>query len=321
MKPINKLITTLIAVTLLVSVTYVHATNNNSPHEITRPLLKKSFFGQAKDNCAQSDLMKHIKNWLISHDIDPHADKPLASEQFQQLGHQAHFALDVPKEQHVPIRSIPPTRIILPTQDSFTTGFNTIFLNEQADRDKYFLNHTEPNPATYGIFNCALHHEAAHVKYNDPLVGALMHRMPFFISAPLILSRPTRIKTVAPLLILSLVSGKILHRQHLHYTERRADIEGCYATGCHTCVTQTSDSLRSGLTLHQQGITTCINAIGNPTSELTKKQAYARLKFHQDQLRSALPYASPEEMRTVADQLKKENKECIVHAQHRKKQE
>ena len=112
-----------------------------------------------------------------------------------------------------------------------------------AEPNCVLVNQESMQNASHGVKRAVLHHEAAHVKYNDktaviyPLLMtglaqvAVLRKVPFYsrarLNAFLYLTQLPAIlfnfKVLAPMI------------------ERRADIEGCYATQCEQCVKEFTD--------------------------------------------------------------------------------
>lgn len=324
------------------------AIHESNQAKTNRPLMDQDLFGRVMDRISQSNLMNRYNTWLTKNrkmveDCD-NPNAPLASEDFQQLNRDAQNAMGIPPEKQKPlkIRSDSATNI-------FSTTYSSIYLHEKTIRSMFFLPEnafTDQNtaynkidPEQYGGLSSVLHHEAAHVRFNHGATTTLLRSINTFadhpftylgtLSAGLLLSRNhssilSKAQITVPCIATQITLGKInqvILQKQLAREEYRADIEGHYATECSTCVSQKARFTASRLASHRSAIATYQEAIKNPTPDLTAEQASAALKIHQDKLKWRSLYLSPEKIQLIADQLKKENKECIVHTQYRQERE
>lgn len=148
---------------------------------------------------------------------------------YQELGKEAQYAVGIPKEYHVPIKKILPTNPM------------AAFVSALAFPNAIYVNEQKLNEQPYGVKRCAVYHEAIHKKYNDMTIAPMLEFFMFFgtmygvhkILKSLQLSTALHVLgVVTPGVIATMI---VCSKNH-HYRERRADIEGFYATQCATCV-------------------------------------------------------------------------------------
>ena len=205
------------------------------------PLSKKTLFDEVVGSMTQSKTMYRFNEWLASHQNPEETPSTPASSEFQKMGAEAQDAVGIPKERQVPIN-----------EKSLENA------DGQAEYDKICMNKEnflKKIVSCYGYKRCLLHHEAIHIKYNDRA-------------------------SMMPAAKLDALTGSSLLKKQSHYCERRADIEGCYATECSACVQDYAD-------------------IANKTSLKDKG------------------YLSIEELEAISRDLKQQNKLCPYH--HKKK--
>lgn len=320
------------------------AHHNSNQAKTTRPLMGQDLFGRVMDRVSQSSFMNRYNNWL-SKTRNPYPDAPLAGEKIQQLSLNAQDAVGIPRERQVPVKYFSDNHGLQATYNGIyldldmTYNYFPALKNKSLDQSVVTLYDTI-NPVKYGNFSSCLHHEAVHIKFNHEATQALLCAASNLFSHPIVITLGVlgyglslsyiynnnlpRAFSLLPYIvsyaILYQISDMLLEAQTARM-ERRADIEGYYATECHTCVSQRANTIHNKLSEHHYAIATSLEAMKNPTPNLTAEQASAALEKHQNKLTWWSRYLSPEEIQQIAAQLKKENKECIVHAQHRKKQE
>jgi hypothetical protein len=154
-------------------------------------------------------------------------DEP-ASQKYQELGSQAQFAVGIPLERHAPIKKINPASPV------------AYMFGALAESDAIYVNEEKFDKATYGSVRCALCHEAVHVKYHDKVADGILEIVALIgatIGAFLILKTYDIVRLRKTLsFIIGLGISSCASLQYHQFMERRADIEGHYATQCSTCV-------------------------------------------------------------------------------------
>ena len=159
-----------------------------------------------------------------------------ASKEFQDLGEEAQYMVGIPEESHVPIKKIDPASPLAKIVGAIAEP-NAIYVGEE-----------KLNERAYGCKRCALFHEAIHNKYNDLSTDSVLGLITFVGTSvfaykavkllKLLENRPTL--CLAASIIGCFASGFVSLKFH-KYIERRADIEGHYATQCYVCVKESSD--------------------------------------------------------------------------------
>lgn len=267
-------------------------------------LNKKTLFDRILGSIAQSRPMNKLNLFLASH-IE--LQGPPARPEFQKMGADAQTAVGIPVKRQVPVRQFKDME-----EGDACTEYEAIYLDEDT------FNSTE-NP--YGFKRCTIYHEAVHVKYND-------YRSDRLIKIAGLMSGLFLTKILNPqgaLKILYPISsstgyfvGKLLAQKYLRYCERRADIEGHYATQCAACVQESADHLRKELTsLHEQLAMFRDNKdIQNADGELiTPFDREALINEGQNCINEFNKrYLSPDELDKIALDLKQQNKLCAFHS-------
>ena len=220
-----------------------------------------------------------------------------ASEAIQALGKEAQTALGIPTDRQVPIQYIPELDVSAEAHDNaIVTG------NELAD-DK----------TAYGVKRCNMFHEAVHIKYNDGSFNGIIFLGSLLgipLATKLFINPQGKLKL---LYLLALMAGHYVGRtiqgQFESYRERRADIEGHYATKCHKCVTEKVEDIRGAYEL-VNGIITRLD----DHTDLNEAQVNG-LAFAKRLIESKKCYLSIEENEAIAAELKRDNKVCAFHEQ------
>ncbi len=222
----NKLISTLFCATLLLS-------GSAQAMDKSVPLNRKSYLDKMLAKLAQS-------SWMVKLNQSKAKRTPLPPEEahpdLQKLGREAQLAVGIPEDKLVPIR--------LSNDDVYQAGYNYIETPASGRRE------------SYGIERCNMHHESVHVKYNDhtlrQLVVVPIAALAGLLSECFLIKRfnPTGWrKIIYPIFTLS--SAPFLiglpYNIYTKYIERRADIEGHYATQCCMCVNEKVEQLDTEL--------------------------------------------------------------------------
>lgn len=112
-----------------------------------------------------------------------------------------------------------------------------------------------------------------------------------------------------PALFAGYYVGRAIQGQSENYRERRADIEGHYATQCHKCVAEKIEDIRDTYELANDIITRF-----DHNTNLNEAEANG-LAFAKSWIKDKKRYLSIEENETIATELKRDNKVCAFHEQ------
>lgn len=167
-------------------------------------------------------------------------DNGPATARYQILGEEAQYAVDIPEEYQVPIKKMSPDNPIAKMVTCLTFPY-AIYINEE-----------KLNELSYGVQRCAVYHEAIHKKYNDMSFDNIIEWQMLFGAGytthkllQIIKPRITPNFIHGILVITSAFSASYKASLAYHrYMERRADVEGCYATQCATCVQEAATHRR-----------------------------------------------------------------------------
>lgn len=207
------------------------------------PLSKKPLFGTIVDAFGSSTCMNYINKNMYAPFMEPVSRAMfgdiVASDQYQVLGKEAQCAVGILENSQLPIKKIPVTSIY------------ASLVGALAQPDAIYINEEKLNDRPYGARRCALLHEAIHTKYHDMATHDVLWDLGWLISSVgtyklLRWKYPQQSKillgtsaTIGNFVALSIISLK-----HKYYLERRADIEGHYASQCSACVQETADYRR-----------------------------------------------------------------------------
>lgn len=204
-------------------------------------------------------------------------DKP-ASPHYQTLGKEAQCAVGIPEEYQVPMLCMSSTNPLAAIVGAITFP-HAIYVNEE----KLDLQ-------TYGVQRCSIFHEAIHKKYNDISMDSILEWPALFGTG---YATHKLLQRIAPAATPQVIHGMLVcvasfyaayktSQKYHHYMERRADIEGYYATQCATCV-------------HEAAI-------------------YRRKRFEEENHPfKNNGYLQANELESIALDLQRENKVCIYH--------
>jgi len=177
---------------------------------------------------------KYIQNILQQqlHKIIPYGNE-LASSEYQILGQEAQTEIGIPKEYQVPIKILSPQNPIIK------------YVGAMAETDGIYINKKKLDKAKYGIKRSLFFHEAVHKKYNDLSFDQILELLVFFSSTTCtyallkkidkIYSKPWYVRW-GVILLVGMIANHLSSSKFHKFIERRADIEGFYASGCHVCV-------------------------------------------------------------------------------------
>lgn len=275
---------------LLILVNTGYAQNDD-----TQTLNKKGFFGKVIAAIATSNMAYRFnQTWSDFYNSMPGVS---AREDIQKLGQEAQAALGIPAHRQVPIRYDANMDYAVAEAHG-----NAIVVSDQFYDDTI---------CSRGVKRCMMYHEAAHIKYNDDSSKAFLwfgSQSGALAATKTIFNPQGRLKL---LYIPSLVAGHFLARsaqgRYHNYFERRADIEGHYATQCHHCVTEKVEDLRTMRDcLHK--VIQQIEVKSGPTEGEMQGMNMAK-----DCLKRSKRYLSVEENEIIAADLKQANKVCEFH--------
>lgn len=259
-------------------------------NEGTQTLNQKGFIGKALAAMATSNIAHSFNRfWSTRLPGVP------AREDIEQLGQEAQTAAGIPADRQVPIRYQADLRHAAQVhEDAIVVG------------DQFY-----DKTVSYGVKRCDMFHEAVHVKYNDdtftaiPYFGSLLGTT---VTTKKLLNPQGKLKLLyIPSLIAGHYVGRAIQRQYKNYYERRADIEGHYATQCHDCVTEKTEDIRDLRNFMHETICS-IEAKSEPTEGELRG-----LKIATQWLESKKRYLSVEENEIIAADLKRDNKVCPFH--------
>ena len=264
-----------------------------------------------------------------------------ACEKLKELGRKAQIAVGVPQERIVPIKQTALERMYA----CVVPGF--IIVNSD-------------NELTDDASRCLLHHEAVHTKYHDAAIRLLITSFIIFTSSVssfgVTIAEHRRdsddwlpLAYACAVFFSGLAASYFVDTTYTKYFQRRADIEGYYATECFRCVSGLLECRREELLQHARSI---LNSKASPTScpkqeltaklfamldpavvhltgeqreakaiamldpmvvHLTGEQREAKAIVILDSMRSRSGYLSLKETQQIADDLKQENKLCEIH--------
>lgn len=187
--------------------------------QASEPLNQKTWFSQAMDSIGQSSFMHSFSNCIkkleTSHSNDP------ASPEYQALGSEAQCTLCTPQKHHLPIKKFDLPLALVAS-------------------DAIYVNEADLNAREYGSRRATMHHEAVHAKYHDAAGLKLfsLAGLGFGIISAHTLLKALNItkyrKTLIATAGLSLMTYSLL--KYKVFMERRADIQGMYATQCSSCI-------------------------------------------------------------------------------------
>ena len=143
------------------------------------------------------------------------------------------FALGIPQDRHLPIKKLNPASPVAPLVGAI------------AESDAIYVNEEKMDKAAYGATRCALFHESVHAKYHDKAVDGMMECVVLIggsvatNSALKALNINAWRKRISCMVALGLDMYTTF--AFSSFKERRADIEGHYATQCSSCVLEHAD--------------------------------------------------------------------------------
>lgn len=205
-------------------------------------------------------------------------DDRLADSHYQQLGKEGQEKVGIPQYRQVPIKKI------------FSHSPFIKIAGAIAEPDAIYVNEIKLKERPYGAQRCALFHEAVHKKYHDVSLWNLLENSSLigcYLAGRYICKKfqwqqtdPMRRRIF--LALTSLVLTAVVTKKYQLFMERRADIEGHYATACYQCVEESLANRKMSFTIDN-----------NP------------LRYN--------GYLWPEELQIIADDLRTQQKLCKFH--------
>jgi len=189
---------------------------------------------------------------------------------------------------------------------------------------------------SHGWIQYALNHEAQHVKYNDGVMNffpTAASATTFYSGFALLSYKIKKVKTtqakiafvealgIATLVATSLSVERYFGNKLKQKTcERRADIQGAYATRCFTCVDECAQEIKKDEQNCQQQLAS-INKSDNPESPENKKLKNRCKKSLEIRAGGNSPYLSSKELASIARDLERQGLICDYHKQEQKPQQ
>lgn len=203
----------------------------------------------------------------------------IADQEYQDLGKEAQVALGIPEKYQVTIKKFPAALCDFPVAAVAMPG--AIYVNEERLKTE-----------TVGAKRCTLFHEAVHKKYNEGSCSIIVELISFFGTPFLMREFILSIKDdlskwiYYPILMMSACGSLYLvGTSYAKFTEKRADIEGHFATSCSVCVQESAARRR-------------------------KVAQQENRNFHDK------GYLTPEGLEKIAQELKSQGKLCHYHSGH-----
>lgn len=271
---------------LLCSVSLIEAADVLNQQTLTERVMGKiglSNFMHVCSKCIQAD----PKVSCISCVTEP------ASEQFQILGLEAQRALDISSELCLPIIKM---RENFPGKKDMAAGtfLGIIIVNEE-------LFAAMP----YGVQRSVFMHESTHVKYHDFLASFMSSTIGFCggsVGAHTVLKA---LKVAAWYKRASSVIGVAVANKcftkYRQFAERRADVEGHYATQCASCVHEKMQFFKN----------CCIENIKKNKPDDISEAGILALFSEVDKHRALYGYLTQQELNKIAQDLG--DKKCSYH--------
>lgn len=204
---------------------------------------KKPLLGKVIDSISESTCMDLINKKIYAPATAPTFRFMLgnieASIEYQLLGKDVQSAIGLSPSKQLPIKKIP------------TTSPLYTLVGALAQPDAIYVNEEKLNERPYGARRCALLHEAIHARYNDMATHDILSDLGWIVSSFVTYKSLRWIYPQQRKVVLGLVAvggnyalAFLLGMQHKYYIERRADIEGHYASECFICVQEAAEQRR-----------------------------------------------------------------------------
>jgi len=279
---------------------------------------EKNWLDRALAKFAQSSWVVKLNQRLAVLDIDDVSNAREAPKDVQELGKMAQLAVGVPASRMVPIKEQSLGNV---KEQSFGISGTAA----QALCGAIVVDSQNPDP--YSVKRCNMYHEAVHIKYNDEAIIGLGNLAGFLgglISGLYVVKAFNPVgkwKLLYPVfsLINACVIKYLFDRYYGRYFERRADIEGHYATGCYVCVHEKAEDVRGALKIAQDildeypGFLKEQESLGQLTDEQRKQIEYA-IAYARDYIKDKSDYyLSSDENEQIVSDLRRKNKVCPFH--------
>jgi hypothetical protein len=267
----------------------VYTMENNN-----QTLNQKGIIGKALATIGTSSAMYRYNQFFAK--MIPLQGAP-ASEEVQALGKEAQTAVGIPADRQVPIQYVPEL------DASAIAETNAIIIGNEFTHDK----------TAYGVKRCNMFHEAVHIKYHDDQFNGVLLSCSLLgvpLTTKMLVKPQGKLKLLyLPALLAGYYVGRAIQGQFEDYRERRADIEGHYATQCHKCVTEKIEDLRDTYELANDIIARLDNNINLDEAQVNG------LAFAKGWIKDKKRYLSIEENEIIVAELKRNNKVCSFHEQ------
>ena len=253
-----------------------------NPHA-NEVLPKKSIVDKVLSYISESKLMYAINKYAMRpinnrlHKIIPIGNED-ASQNFKELGQRAQQEVGINQDRILPIKKVMASSLYAMMGAAF------------AEPDAIYVNEDKLNQRSYGAQRCGLLHEAVHTKYNDSASDAFFELCSFLAFS---YGAHSLIKAIKPqgkykilhalsVLVAGMTGTSLTSINYHHFMERRADIEGHYASQCFHCVEEAAEQRRIVFEVEKNPLQ------GNG-------------------------YLSADELKKIAHELKLQNKVCEHH--------
>ena len=267
--------------------------------QASESLNQKTWFSQAIDSIGQSSFMHSCSKCVQGDPERTFPNMPLitagpASEQYQTLGKEAQQAL----QQHVPIikmsKNYPLFEYRLATANS----------------DAIYVNEEKLAKISYGAQRSIFMHEATHLKYHDMLTNTMFSLASLiggtFGTSKILKSLNMRAGRKTASFVVGMIAACQCFQKYASFYERRADIQGHYATQCSRCV---QDAM-------QFNKNNCIDFVKTTQSkELSETEMLALLPDVDQQRASSGGYLTQAELAKIAQDLG--DKKCTYHSEQK----
>lgn len=262
--------------------------------EGSQTLNQKGFIGRMLATMATSNMASKYNQFLSTR--MPLRGVP-APDDIQQLWQEAQAALGIPADRQVPIYY----------DASLVDVYAAAAANQIRVGDGAY-----DSSISYGVRRCNMFHEATHVKYNDHSSKSILWyggQLGTFLSLNRLIRPQGKLGLLLsiPSVVVGSYVGRAMQYPYEAYYERRADIEGHYATQCHRCVTEKALEIKDVRNYIHDAI-----SILEAKTDRTEEQDNA-LKISKKWLKDKERYLSAEENDIIAADLKRGNKVCAFH--------
>lgn len=273
------------------------------PAQASEPLNQKTWFSQAMDSVGQSSFMHAFSKYTQG---DPELNFPgmplltagPASEQYQTLAREAQQAAGITVQQHVPI--------IKMSKDY--PGFKDKAAS--ANSGAIYVNEENLAKMPYGAKRSVFMHEATHLKYHDNLTNTILS-LATFCGATVITHTALKALKIAAWrkkasFAIGIAAACKSFKKYSQFAERRADIQGHYATQCSSCV---NDAMQSSKNFY-------IDYIKIKQPNITEAEMPNSIHDFDQQRASSRGYVTQAELQQIVQDLG--DKKCSYHLEQQK---